>query len=116
MYKNINKNLNSGFALEYAVFLMAFVIAITAVLLSFANLSTQAVNSYKDFVLQKQFLDDCALSFIDQTDLPKENEFDITFSLTEGTLIAKSGQKVVLTVEVAEEDGERKFVKYIYGE
>ena len=102
--------------MEYAVFLMAFVIIITAILLSVANLCTQATNSYKNYAFQKQFLDECATIFIEQGALPEENDFDITFTQTESTLVAKSGQKVLLTVEIAQENGERIFIKYIYGE
>jgi len=102
--------------------MMFIIIAFIAVMLTTMTFSSEKAGEYREYIDQKQFLDNMADTFIAKKqgkDVSLEkfnnNEFGFTWREEGNTLIVLWDRIVMLQVEVSDLNGIKQPVLYIYG-
>lgn len=111
-----------GLTIEYVLVMMFIIIAFIAVMLTTMTFSSEKAGEYREYIDQKQFLDNMADTFIAKKqgkDVSLEkfnnNEFGFTWREEGNTLIVLWDRIVMLQVEVSDLNGIKQPVLYIYG-
>ncbi len=119
------KKHNKGLTTEYVLLVILLVSVLITVILTSVGVAQTSTTKYRSYIERKLYMDGVAESFLQQKQQGEEdidlsafeqNDYELTFEINGNVLQAKRNGKVLLTVEVAEENDKYQFVTYFYGE
>lgn len=117
-----------GLAIEYVMILMAIISVLIVLILTGSVASTTKTNQYKNYLKQKNLIDDIAMTYISyQTsnqylniheilnEKYQENDFELYWQIDNYTLLIFKDRNVLLYVEMGKVDNKMVLLTYRYG-
>ncbi len=117
-----------GLAIEYVMILMAIISVLIVLILTGSVASTTKTNQYKNYLKQKNLIDDIAMTYISyQTsnqylniheilnEKYQENDFELYWQIDNYTLLIFKDRDVLLYVEMGKVDNKMVLLTYRYG-